>query len=65
MEIFIDGSRDPESERAGFGVYEAKLDLKIGKHVTNTSSVFVTELLAILCAMQWIGETRQNRVYMF
>lgn len=62
LEIFIDGSWDPESERAGFGVYEAQLDLKIGKRVTNRSSVFVTELLAILCALQWIGETRQNRV---
>lgn len=61
MEIF-DGSRDPESERAGFGVYEAQFDLKIGKCVTNRSSVFVPELLAILCALQWIGETRQNRV---
>lgn len=65
MKIYTYGSRDSKSERAGFGVYVAQLDMKIGKRVTNRSSVFVTELLAILCALQWIEETRQNRVTVY
>ncbi len=45
--IFTDGSRDPVNGRAGFGVYVEKLGLKIGKIISNGSSVLTTELLAI------------------
>ena len=45
---FTDGSRDPVSGRAGFGVYVEQIGLKIGRHISNASSVLTTELMAIL-----------------
>ena len=56
--IFADGSRDPVSGRAGFGMYVEQLGVKIGRRISNGSSVFTSELMAILWALRWIDETR-------
>ena len=52
--IFTDGSKDPGSGRVGFGVYVAQLDLRMGLRISDGSSVFVSEVLALLWALWWI-----------
>jgi hypothetical protein len=46
--IFTDGSRDPVSGRAGFWMHVEQLGVKIGRRISNGSSVFTSELMAIL-----------------
>ncbi|KAI2646986.1 Gag-Pol polyprotein [Labeo rohita] len=48
--------------RAAFGVYVETLVLKIGRHISNGSSVLTTELMAILWAFWWIEEARPKEV---
>ena len=60
--IYTDGSRDPESRRAGFGVYVAQLDLRIRIRISDESSVFTTELMAILWALRWVEKTKARGV---
>ena len=54
--IFTDGSSDPVNGRSGFGVYVEKLGMKIGRRISNGSSVLAAELMAILWALWWIEE---------
>ena len=37
---------------AGFGVYVGQLGVKIGQRISNGSSVFTSELMAILWALR-------------
>ncbi len=56
--LFTDGSKDPETGFAGAAVYIPMSDCCIKKRVTNHLSVYATELLAILLALQWIEEKK-------
>ena len=56
--IFTDGSREPDSKRAGFGVYVEQLDIKFSVRISDESSVFTAELMAILWALRWVEETK-------
>ena len=47
---------------AGFGVYVGQLGVKIGQRISNGSSVFTSELMAILWALRWIKETRPREI---
>ena len=60
--IYTDGSRDPVRRRAGFGVYIEQLELKYSIRITDESSVFTTELMAILWALRWVERERPNQV---
>ena len=60
--IFTDGSRDPVSRRAGFGVYIDQSELEYSVRVSDQSSVFTTELYAILWAVQWVEQRRPKEV---
>lgn len=62
MIVFTDGSKDPVSGRAGFGVYVEQLGLKIGRRISDGSSVFTTELMAIQWALWWIEEASFREV---
>lgn len=62
MIIFTDGSRDPVSGRAGFGVYVEQLGLEISRRISNGSSVLTAELMAILWALWWIEEVKPREV---
>ena len=58
LKCFTDGAREPESGKAGFGVYITQLDLRISQRITNERSVFTTELLAMLWALWWIEDVK-------
>ena len=60
LNIFTDGAREPESGKAGFGVYITQLDLRISQRITNERSVFTTELLAMLWALWWIEDVKKH-----
>ena len=60
--IFTDGSRDPVSGRAGFWMHVEQLGVKIGRRISNGSSVFTSEVMAILWALRWIEETRPREL---
>lgn len=58
--LFTDGSKDPKTGYAGAAVYIPMNDSYIKKRVSNHLSVYATELLAILMALQWTEEKRMN-----
>ncbi|XP_050975638.1 uridine 5'-monophosphate synthase isoform X1 [Labeo rohita] len=58
--IFTDGSKDPETGCAGAAVYVPMCEFYIKKRVTNHLSVYTTELLAIILALNWIEEMEIN-----
>lgn len=60
--IYTDGSRDPVSRRAGFGVYVEQYELKFSIRISNESSVFTAELMAILWALWWVEEAKVREV---
>jgi len=60
--VFTDGSRDPVSGRAGFGVYVEQLGLEIGQRISNESPVLTAELMTILWALWWIEEVKPREV---
>jgi len=60
--FFTDGSRDPVSGRAGFGVYVEQLGLEIGQRISNESPVLTAELMTILWALWWIEEVKPREV---
>ena len=54
--IFTDGSKDPVKGRAGAAVCIPVSDTWIKKRVSDHVSVYTTELLAVILALQWIEE---------
>ena len=60
--IYTDGSRDPDSRRAGFGVYVEQYELEFSVRISNESSVFTAELMAILWALWWVEEAKVREV---
>lgn len=60
--LFTDGSKDPKTGYAGAAVYIPMNDSYIKKRVSNHLSVYATELLAILMALQWTEEKRMNNI---
>ncbi len=57
LQIFTDGSKEPESGRTA-AVY---IKIKMAKRLSDHLSVFTTELLAIILALQWIEEVQPER----
>ena len=43
-------------------MYVEQLGVKIGRRISNGSSVFTSEHMAILWALRWIEETRSREV---
>lgn len=61
--IFTDGSKDPETGRAGAAVYIPVSNTHIKKRVTDHVSVYTTELWALVLALKWIeGKEIHNSV---
>uniref|UniRef100_A0A8D0CT46 RNase H type-1 domain-containing protein n=2 Tax=Sander lucioperca TaxID=283035 RepID=A0A8D0CT46_SANLU len=54
--IFTDGSKDPEKGCVGAAVYIPVNDTSIKKRLSDHLSVYTTELMAVLLALQWIEE---------
>ncbi len=61
LQVFTDGSKEPESGRTAAAVYIPTFKIKIAKRLSDHVSVFTTELLAIILALQWIEEVQPER----
>uniref|UniRef100_A0A8C1XU29 Uncharacterized protein n=1 Tax=Cyprinus carpio TaxID=7962 RepID=A0A8C1XU29_CYPCA len=61
LQVFTDGSKEPESGRAAAAVYIPTFKIKMAKRLSDYVSVFTTELLAIILALQWIEEVQPAR----
>lgn len=62
LQIYTDGSKDPESGRVSCAFYVPQLDLKCGYRISDNMSVFTAEALGILKALQWVLEARPKNV---
>lgn len=56
LQIYTDGSVDPNSKKAAFAVHIPDVGLKQGYRVPDCVSVFTTEPIAILYALEWVGK---------
>lgn len=62
LQVFTDGSKEPESCRTAAAVFIPTFNIKIAKRLSDHVSVFTTELLAIILALQWIEEVQPSRI---
>lgn len=58
VHIFTDGSKDPVSGKTGLGVYVAGGQLQQSTRISDKVSVYTAELKAILCALEWIEQSK-------
>ena len=61
IQIFTDGSKDPDTGRTGAAVHIPQFNVSIIKRTSDHLAVFTVELLAILLALWWIEEGRSSR----
>ncbi len=54
-------TKDPTSGHTSAAVYIQRFQVNIQKRITNYASVFTTELIAILLAIQWVEEVKPIR----
>lgn len=54
--IYTDGSRNPDSKRVGFGMYVPDVNLCQSRRLTDGTSIFSAELVALLWALWWVEE---------
>jgi ribonuclease HI len=60
--LFTDGFKDPGSERTGAGVYNSEFGVQICRRLTDELSTHSVELLAIVVALQWVGDVQPIRI---
>lgn len=61
LQIYTDGSKDPESGKVAFGVTIPELRVKKGHRISDQMmSVFTTEMLAILRAFWWVEDNKPD-----
>ncbi len=62
LDIYTDGSKDPQSGQTGAAFGVPKMGVKVQKRLSDQVSVFTVELMGIWLALQWIEETRPDKV---
>lgn len=61
LNIYTDGSVKPISNKAAFAVHIPEVGLSQGYRLPNNVSVFNTEVIALLCALEWVGKIRPQQ----
>ncbi|XDV13832.1 hypothetical protein PO909_002158 [Leuciscus waleckii] len=56
IDIYTDGSRDPESKKVGFGLYIPHFHVRQCHRLPDGLSIFTAELVAIIWALRWVEE---------
>ena len=62
MQIFTDGSRDPDSGRTGFGIHIPPFQIHQGRRLSDGASVFSAEMLPLVWALGWVEEVGPKMV---
>jgi len=58
---YTDGSKDPQSEITSAAVFIRQFKVNILKRTSDHISVFTSELIAIILALQWVEEIQPSR----
>lgn len=61
LQIYTDGSQDPQTGKSGFAFYIPQYEYVKLKRLSEGVSVYTTELLAIIWALKWIEEVQPRR----
>ena len=61
VQIYTDGSKDANGQ-TGAGVFIPKYEINIKKRTSDHLAVFSVEMMAILLALEWVEETKKDRV---
>ncbi len=56
LQVFTDGSKEPESGRTAAAVYIPTVKIKLQKDYQIMCQILLLKLLAIILALQWIEE---------
>lgn len=60
LQMYTDGSKDPESGKVAFGVSIPETRYKKGCRIPDYMSVFTAELVAVLWALRWVDDNKQQ-----
>lgn len=61
-EIYTDGSKDPVTGRAGASMVVRRVGISQMWRLTDELSVYATEMMAIIKALEWVEEARPRKV---
>lgn len=61
VQIYTDGSKDPEFGKTAVAVYIPLFNIRMSKRTSDHISVFTAEIIAICLALQWIEEIQPTR----
>lgn len=62
LQIYTDGSKDPDSGKVSCAFFIPQLKLRVGYRLSDNIAVFSAESVAILKALQWAMEVRPSNV---
>lgn len=62
LQIYTDGSKDPETGRTSAAMYIPQFKYKSAKRTVNNISVYAAEMIAIQIALQWVEEIQPTTV---
>ena len=65
LKIFTDGSKDPINNTSGCGFVVPEFNIKKGFKLPNHTSIFMCELVAIFCSLNWLLDFRPTRAVIF
>ena len=60
LQIYTDGSKDHESGKVAFGISIPEIGYKKGCRIPDRLSVFTAELVAVLWALRWVEDNKQE-----
>ena len=61
VQMYTDGSMDPNSKRVGFAVHIPSLQITQSRRLPNGVSVFTSEMVALIWAVNWVEEVRPQQ----
>ena len=61
IQIYTDGSKDPDSGTTSAAVFIPQFKVNILKRTSDHISIFTSELIAIILALQWVEEVQPIR----
>lgn len=60
VQVYTDGSKDPDTGRTGAAVYVPDADASLKQRTPDNLAIYSVELLAILMALTWAEDLRPN-----
>ena len=61
LQIYTDGAQDPKTGKSGFAFVIPHLEIVKSRRLSEGVSVYTTELMAIIWALQWVEEVKSSQ----